>query len=71
VGKVRRELAGYDRFADLSQRIVEVNEAICEARPAVPSASVPSPGTGDEKGGSLAGLAPASKQGSRQRSQPR
>lgn len=71
VGKVRRELAGYDRFADLSQRIVEVNEAICEARPAVPPASTSSPGTGDEKGGSAAGPAPASKRGSRQRSPPR
>jgi hypothetical protein len=31
--KVRGELLGYDRFAALSQRIVEVNEGICEARP--------------------------------------
>ena len=38
VGKVRGELAGYDRFAALSQRIVEVNEAICEARPVLPVA---------------------------------
>lgn len=71
VGKVRQELAGYDRFADLSQRIVEVNEAICEARPAVPPASASSPGSGDEKGGSAAGPEPTSKPGSRQRSPPR
>jgi hypothetical protein len=45
VGKVCGELAGYERFAALSQRIVEVNEAICEARPAAAS----SPGSGDEK----------------------
>ena len=34
VGKVRRELAAYQEFASLTERIVEVNEAICEARPA-------------------------------------
>jgi hypothetical protein len=37
--KVRAELDNYYRFADLSDQIVEVNEAICEARP--PGASVP------------------------------
>lgn len=71
LGKVRRELVGYDRFAALSQRIVEVNEAICEARPAVPPAAAKSPGTGDEKGGSPAGPAPDSKRSSRRRSPPR
>src|ERR1700681_3426192 len=30
--KVRGELANYERFADLSEQIVQVNEAICEAR---------------------------------------
>src|SRR5512138_3567337 len=39
VDKVRAELANYHRFADISERIVEVNEAICEARP--PGASSP------------------------------
>jgi hypothetical protein len=33
VDKVRGELANYQRFAALSDEIVEVNEAICEARP--------------------------------------
>jgi hypothetical protein len=71
VGKVRGELAGYDRFAALSQRIVEVNEAICEARPAVPPAAAGSPGTGDENGGSPTGPEPSSKPRSRRRSPPR
>ena len=53
VEKVRRELAGYQRFAALSEQIVEVNEAICEARPAGPAAAqAPPAGTGGEKGGS-------------------
>ena len=34
VEKVRGELARYQEFAALSEQIVEVNEAICEARPA-------------------------------------
>jgi len=51
--KVRRELAGYQRFAALSEQIVEVNEAICEARPPdVDAAVAPSAGTEAEKGGS-------------------
>jgi hypothetical protein len=51
--KVRRELAGYQRFTALSEQIVEVNEAICEARPAEPAAGQgPPAGTGAEKGGS-------------------
>ena len=33
VEKVRGELAAYREFASLAERIVEVNEAICEARP--------------------------------------
>ena len=33
VGKVRRELANYQEFVTVSAQIVEVNEAICEARP--------------------------------------
>lgn len=49
--KVRRELATYEQFAALSEQIVEVNEAICEARPVAPAAAAP-PGTGSEKGGS-------------------
>ena len=33
VDKVRAELANYHRFAAVSEQIVAVNEAICEARP--------------------------------------
>jgi hypothetical protein len=63
VDKVRAELANYQRFAQVSEQIVEVNEAICEARPPNPAATAPPAATGDEKGGS------ASR--SRQRSPPR
>jgi hypothetical protein len=31
--RVRREIANYQHFVALSQQIVEVNEAICDARP--------------------------------------
>lgn len=63
VDKVRAELDAYAHFASLTEAIVEVNEAICEARPvgAVPVAASP-PGRGvvgddpaatdGEKGGS-------------------
>jgi len=64
VEKVRRELSGYQRFAALSEQIVEVNEAICEARPPGADAAVtPTAGTQAEKGGSAAR--------SRRRSPPR
>ena len=33
VDKVRAELANYRRFAEVSEKIVAVNEEICEARP--------------------------------------
>jgi Family of unknown function (DUF6788) len=52
VDKVRAELANYHRFADISEQIVEVNEAICEARPPGASVSAPPAGSGGEKGGS-------------------
>lgn len=53
VDKVRAELATYDRFVSITAQIVEVNEAICEARPpgAVAPADQAVP-TGAEKGGS-------------------
>ena len=55
VEKVRRELARYAEFTSLAERIAEVSEAICEARPVAPPGSAgdegPS-GTGGEKGGS-------------------
>jgi len=51
--KVRRELANYQQFVAVSERILEVNEAICEARP---PGSVLATGTfsppGAERGGS-------------------
>ena len=53
VDKVRAELANYHRFADVSEEIVAVNEAICEARPPNTDATTAPPAaTGDEKRGS-------------------
>lgn len=53
VDKVRAELANYHRFAEVSDQIVEVNEAICEARPPGAAATAPPAApTGVEKGGS-------------------
>jgi hypothetical protein len=49
VEKVRGELAAYREFASLAEAIVEVNEAICEARPA--SGTVSPSGTEGEKRG--------------------
>jgi len=51
VEKVRGELARYQEFAALSEQIVEVSEAICEARPA-PPATGEAPGAPGQKGGS-------------------
>ena len=62
VEKVRRELARYAEFTSLAERIAEVNEAICEARPAAGTDRPASPPgaagddvlslPGGEKGGS-------------------
>ena len=49
--KVRAELANYKEFAALSEQIVEVNEAICEARPVPLSAGEPPAGPAGERGG--------------------
>src|ERR1700722_13351348 len=49
VEKVRGELAAYQEFASLAERIVEVSEAICEARPAAP-AGAPSAPEGEKRG---------------------
>src|ERR1035438_6835524 len=51
VEKVRPELDRYQDFAALSEQIVEVNEAICEARPAASSAGEPPAGAAGERGG--------------------
>jgi hypothetical protein len=60
VDKVSRELAAYRDFAELSEAIIAVNEAICEARPVSPLADdagdardAPA-GTDGQKGGSSA-----------------
>ena len=51
--KVRREVATYKRFVALSQQIVALNEAICEARPVSPLAGeVPQTEAVAEKRGS-------------------
>jgi len=50
--KVRREVAGYKRFKAIVGEIVELSEAICEARPVSPLAGEPPAGAGVEKGGS-------------------
>ena len=41
--KAEREVAVYERFRDLVGQVTEVNEAICEARPAVPPGAVAPP----------------------------
>jgi hypothetical protein len=64
--KVRAELSNYREFAALSEQIVAVNEAICQARPVPPSAGEPPAGPGGEKGGS----APSSPGRSRRRPPP-
>ena len=50
--KVRAELAAYQQFAALSEQVVAVNEAICEARPVTPSAGEPQARPAGERGGS-------------------
>ena len=52
--RARREVAGYQRFRDLVGQVTEVNEAICDVRPAPPGeVGEESPsGTGGEKKGS-------------------
>src|ERR1700693_4357584 len=53
VEKVRREIARHAEFTSAVERIIEVNEAICEARPAAGGTACEGPsGTGGEKGGS-------------------
>ena len=66
VEKVRAELANYREFGAVSEQIVEVNEAICEARP-VPSVT----GQAPEPEGQKKGSAISSPPGSRRRRPPR
>jgi hypothetical protein len=64
VDKVRAELANFQRFAQVSDQIVAVNEAICEARPPNMADTVsPAADTEAEKRGS----ASRSKRSSRPR----
>lgn len=61
VDKVRAELANYHRFAAVSERIVAVSEAICEARPPGAADTVlPAADTEAEKGGSTCRSTPRS-----------
>lgn len=61
VDKVRAELANYHRFAEVSEQIVAINEAICEARPPGTVDSVsPAADTKAEKGGSARRSTPKS-----------
>jgi hypothetical protein len=53
--KVRREVANYKEFVAVTEQIVQVNEAICEARPVSPPGAAGDDGApppGGEKGGS-------------------
>ena len=52
LGKVRREVANYREFLAVSEQIVEVSEAICEARPPGPPAEGSPAGPAGERGGS-------------------
>lgn len=52
LGKVRREVAHYREFLAVSEQIVEVSEAICEARPPGQSEQEPPAGPAGERGGS-------------------
>jgi Family of unknown function (DUF6788) len=61
VEKVRREVARHGEFAVISERIAEVSERICEARPVAGTGS-PSAPEGEKKG---------SSRRSRRRSPPR
>jgi hypothetical protein len=61
VEKVRREVARHAEFAAISERIAEVSERICEARP-VAGTGVPCAPEGEKKG---------SSRRSRRRSPPR
>lgn len=64
VDKVRGELANYHRFAELSEQIVEVNEAICEARPPGASAAASPAGGTSGSDGEKRGSTPRSRRSS-------
>lgn len=62
--KVGREVANYERFRTLVGQVTEVNEAICDARPASPLAEGEPP---DEPGGEKGGSSASSRRSSRRR----
>src|ERR1700751_1183779 len=49
VGKVRREGARHAQFTAISEKLAEVNEKICEARP-VAGTDLPSAAAGEKRG---------------------
>jgi hypothetical protein len=50
VDKVRGEIARHAEFTEISRKIVEVNERICEARPAAGTQLSPVPGDSEKRG---------------------
>jgi hypothetical protein len=62
--KAEREAAEWERFRSLTGEIEQVNEAICDARPALASPDGPAPDGEGQKGGGSARSSP-------QRSRPR
>lgn len=60
VDKVRAELANYKEFTALTGQIIEVSEAICEARPPAAAAGGSPAGLAGEKGGSARRSGPRS-----------
>ena len=50
--KAEREVAEWERFKALTGQIAEVNEAICDARPALPQAAATAPDSEGQKKGS-------------------
>lgn len=73
VDKVRREVAAYQRFTQISAQLALVSEAICEARPVDPPGAKlmgrdSDAGSDGEKGGSAARSGTRSRRRSRARS---
>ena len=65
--KVRGEIENYRQFVAVTEQIVQVSEAICEARPAPPAAA----GDGDDGASPAGGEKGGSGRPSRRRRQPR
>jgi hypothetical protein len=65
--KAQREAGEWERFKALTGQLEQVNEAICDARPALPQPGGQAPEAEGQKGGS----AGSSPRGSRRRPPPR